>query len=235
MERDRTVFASRCVNVVAGAGVGQVVGGHVHCLHRRDGTRGRGRDALLQVAHLGGQRGLVTNSGRHTAEQCGHLGTGLREAEDVVHEQQNVLALITEVFGLGQTSQADAQTGSRRLVHLAVDQAGLVDNAGVAHLQVQVGTLTGTLANAGEHGSAAVLLSQVVDEFLDDNGLANAGAAEQTGLAALDERLDQVDGLDARLKDLGLRDQLVILGSRTMDGHVAGDLGHGLARQRARP
>ena len=73
-----------------------------------------------------------------------------------------------------------------------------------------------------------MLLSQVVDEFLDDNGLANAGAAEQTGLTALDERLDQVDGLDARLKDLGLRDQLVVLGSRTMDGHVAGDLGHGL-------
>lgn len=52
--------------------------------------------------------------------------------------------------------------------------------------------------------------------------------AEQTGLTALDERLDQVDGLDARLEDLGLRDQLVILGSRTMDGHVAGDFGHGL-------
>ena len=73
-----------------------------------------------------------------------------------------------------------------------------------------------------------MLLSQVVDELLDDNGLANAGAAEQTGLTALDERLDQVDGLNARLEDLGLRDQLVILGSRTMDGHVAGDLGHGL-------
>ena len=126
------------------------------------------RDALLQVAHLGGQRGLVAHSGRHTTEQCGHLGTGLREAEDVVHEQQHVLALVTEVLGLGQTRQADAQTGSRRLVHLAVDQAGLVDNAGVAHLQVQVGTLAGTLAHAGEHGSAAVLLSQVVDELLDD-------------------------------------------------------------------
>ena len=41
------------------------------------------------------------------------------------------------------------------------------------------------------------------------DGLAHAGAAEQTGLTALDERLDQVDGLDARLEDLGLRDQLV--------------------------
>ena len=80
-----------------------------------------------------------------------------------------------------------------------------------AHLQVQVGTLTGTLTDAGEHGSAAVLLRQVVDQLLDDNGLANAGAAEQAGLTALDERLDKVDSLDARLEDLGLRDQGIVI------------------------
>ena len=150
-------------------------------------------DALLQVAHLGSQRGLVANSGRHTAEQSRHLGTRLGEAEDVVDEQQHVLALIAEVLRLGQTGQAHAQTGSRRLVHLTVDQAGLVDNAGIAHLEVQVGTLAGTLTDAGEDGRAAVLLRQVVDELLDDNGLANASAAKQTSLTALDEGLDKVD------------------------------------------
>ena len=169
-----------------------------------------GGDALLQVTHLGGQRGLVAYGGGHTAQQCGHLGTGLGEAEDVVHEQKHVLALIAEVLGLGQAGQTHAQTGSRRLVHLAVDQAGLVDNAGLAHLQVQVGTLAGALAHAGEHRGAAVLLGQVVDELLDDNGLADASAAEQARLAALDEGLDQVDGLDAGLEDLGLRGQVVV-------------------------
>lgn len=40
-----------------------------------------------------------------------------------------------------------------------------------------------------------MLLSQVVDELLDDNGLANASAAEQTRLTTLNEGLDQVDSL----------------------------------------
>ena len=76
-------------------GVGQVVGGNVDSLDRGDGTRGSRRDALLQVAHLGCQRRLVADGGRHTTEKCGHLGASLREAEDVVDKQQNVLTLIT--------------------------------------------------------------------------------------------------------------------------------------------
>ena len=178
------------MNVVAGAGSVKVVSGDVDGLHRGDRT-GRGRrDALLKVAHLSSQRRLIAYSRRHTAEKCGHLRTSLGEAEDIVHEQKHVLALIAEVLSFSQTSEADAQTRSRRFVHLAVNQAGLVDNAGVAHLEEQVGTLAGTLAYAGEHGRAAVLLSEVVDKLLNDNGLADACAAEQAGLAALDERLD---------------------------------------------
>ena len=125
-------------------------------------------------------------------------------------------------------AETHAQTRSRRLVHLAVDEAGLVDDARVAHLQVEVGTLAGTLAHAREHRRAAVLLGQVVDELLDDNRLAHAGAAEQTRLAALDEGLDEVDGLDAGLEDLGGGGQLVVVRSRTVDGHVALHLGHRL-------
>ena len=185
IERDRTVFASRCVNV-GRRRVGQVVGGHVHGLHGRDGAGGRRRDALLQVAHLGCQRRLVTHGRGHAAQQSGHLGAGLREAEDVVHEQKHVLALIAEVLRLGEARETHAQTRSRRLVHLTVHEAGLVDDARVAHLQVEVGTLAGTLAHAREHRRAAVRLGQVVDELLDDNRLAHAGAAEQTRLAALD-------------------------------------------------
>ena len=50
-----------------------------------------------------------------------------------------------------------AHTGSGRLVHLAVDQSGLVDNAALGHFTVQVVALTGALANAGEHRVAVVL------------------------------------------------------------------------------
>ena len=53
------------------------------------------------------------------------LGARLREAEDVVDEEQDVLALfIAEVLGHGQAGQGDAeQTRAGGLVHLAEDRA----------------------------------------------------------------------------------------------------------------
>src|SRR5690606_2259488 len=74
-------------------GVGVVVGGDVDRLQRRDRvTAGRG-DALLEDAHLVGEVRLVANRARHAAEQGRDLRAGLREAEDVVDEEQNVLLL----------------------------------------------------------------------------------------------------------------------------------------------
>jgi hypothetical protein len=47
-----------------------------------------------------------------------------------------------------------------------------------------------------------VLLGDVVDEFHHVHGLAHAGATEQTDLAALGERADQVDNLDAGFQQI---------------------------------
>ena len=47
-------------------------------------------------------------------------------------------------------------------------------------------------------------LGDVVDQLLDQHGLADAGAAEQADLAALGIRREQVDDLDAGDQDLGL-------------------------------
>jgi hypothetical protein len=69
---------------------------------------------------------------------------------------------------------------------------------------VEIVALAGTLADAGEHGVAAVRLGDVVDELENDDRLADAGAAERAGLAALDEGADQIDDLDAGLEDLAL-------------------------------
>ena len=99
--------------------VGQIVGRHVNRLHRGDRTLVRGGDALLQRTHVGGQCRLITHGRRNTAEKCRHFRTGLREAEDVVDEEQHVLALVAEMFGDGETRERDAHTRTRRLVHLA--------------------------------------------------------------------------------------------------------------------
>ena len=58
-----------------------------------------------------------------------------------------------------------------------------------------------------------MLLGNVIDELHDQNGFADAGAAEQTNLTALGIRCDQVNNLDARFKDL-CRGFLLIISRR---------------------
>ena len=68
---------------------------------------------------------------------------------------------------------------------------------GFDELVIEVVAFAGTLADAGEHRVAAMGLGDVVDQFLNQHGLADAGAAEQADLAALGVRRQQVDDLDA--------------------------------------
>ncbi len=120
--------------------------------------------------------------------------------------------------------ESDAETRPWRLGHLAIDQRCLalgeileVDNAGLLELYPEVVALAGALAYAGEDGETAVLAGDVVDEFLNDDGLADAGAAEEADLAALEERLDEVDDLDAGLEHLFAGRLLVEGGGLTVD------------------
>ena len=116
------------------------------------------------------------------------------------------------------------QTGARLLIHLAEDQCGLLQNAGLAHLADEVVALTGTLADAGEHGHAAVVLGDALDHLLDQHGLADACTTEQTDLAALHVRGQQIDDLDAGFEHLGLGLQLVECRRLAVDGPAFGDL-----------
>ncbi len=109
-----------------GGGISQIVSGHVDGLHGGDGALLGGGDALLHATHVSGQGGLVSDGGRDTSEQGGHLGAGLCESEDVVDEEQHVLALlITEILGDGETCESDTGTGAGRLVHLTVHECDL--------------------------------------------------------------------------------------------------------------
>ena len=100
---------------------------------------------------------------------------------------------VAEVLGHRQRRQRDAQTHARRLVHLAEHERRVREDARLGHLQEQVVALARALADAGEHRHAAVLLRLAADHLLDDDGLADAGAAEHADLAALHVGLEQVD------------------------------------------
>ncbi len=69
-----------------------------------------------------------------------------------------------------------------------------------------------------------MLQGDVVDQFHDDDGFAHAGAAKQADLAALQERLDQVDNLDAGLEHLHLGRLLVERRGLAMDGIALGGI-----------
>ena len=189
--------------------VGKVVGRNVNSLNRGNRTLFGRRNTLLQVAHLGSQRWLIPYSRWHTTKQRRYLGACLREAEDVVDKQQNVLTLVTEVLSRGKTSQANTQTCSWRLIHLTVNQAGFIDNARFFHFEVQVGTFTRTLTYAGEHRGTTMLLCQVVNKFLNKNGFTNTSAAKQTRFTTAYIGLKQVNCFNTCFKNFGLGGKFV--------------------------
>ncbi len=65
-------------------------------------------------------------------------------------------------------------------------------------------------------------LGDVVDQLLDQHGLADAGAAEQADLAALGVGREQVDDLDAGDEDLRLGRLIDIGGRRRVDRPLLG-------------
>ncbi len=96
-------------------------------------------DALLERAHLRRERRLVTHGARDTAEERGHFASRLREAEDVVDEQEDVLAFfVAEVLGDGEGRERDAGAGARRLVHLAEDERRSSMMHGLAGLELRL-------------------------------------------------------------------------------------------------
>ncbi len=63
--------------------------------------------------------------------------------------------------------------------------------------------LARAFANAGEHRDPLIALHHCVDQFHHHDGLADAGATEHRRLAALRQRRQQIDDLDAGFEDGG--------------------------------
>ena len=73
------------------AGVGEVVGRHIHRLHGGNGAIfGRG-NAFFEGAHISGQRRLVSGFRRYAPKKGGYLRPGLDKPVHIVDEKNNVL------------------------------------------------------------------------------------------------------------------------------------------------
>jgi sugar (pentulose or hexulose) kinase len=68
---------------------------------------------------------------------------------------------------------------------------------------VQIVTLTSTLADTGEDRVTTVSLSDVVDQLLNEDGLADTSTTEETNLSTTSVRSEQIDDLDTSDQNLG--------------------------------
>ncbi|MMZ65202.1 hypothetical protein D1872_275910 [compost metagenome] len=84
-----------------------------------------------------------------------------------------------------------------------------INNAGLCHFHVKVITFTSTFTNACEHGNTAMLLSNVIDQFLNGNGFTYTGTTEEADLTTLCIRSKQVDNFNTCLQNLGLCRQIL--------------------------
>jgi peptide chain release factor 1 len=188
--------------------IGQIVSWHVNGLDGGNGSLGGGGNTLLHETHVDGEGWLVTDGRWDTAKKSGHLGTGLGETENVVNEEEHILALlITEILGNGETGKSDTGTGSRWLVHLTEDKCDLglaikVDDLGLLHLVVQIVTLTGTLTDTSEHGVTTVGLGDVVNQLLNEHSLSDTGTSEETNLTTTGVWGKEIDDLDTGNQNL---------------------------------
>ncbi len=190
--------------------VGDVVGRDVNRLQRSDRSSLERRDPFLERAHLAGQRRLVADRRGHPAEQSRDLRTGLGETEDVVDEEQHVLALdVAEVLGHRQGRERDSQPDPRRLVHLSENQGRLFDDPRLGHLEIEVVAFPGALSDPGEHRDPAVLLGYPADHLLDQDCLADSRTSEESDLSALQIGADEVEDFDPGLEDLLLRSDVL--------------------------
>ena len=71
-------------------------------------------------------------------------------------------------------------------------------------IQPEVVTLAGSLADARKYRLSAVNLRDIVDQLHDQDGFTDSRTAEQSDLAALGNRGEKVDYLEAGLEDFGL-------------------------------
>src|ERR1700722_9329159 len=208
--------------------VGVVVGRHIDGLHRCNRSILGRSNAFLQFADFRVQVGLVTYGGRHAAKQGRHFRPSLYETENVVDEKQHVqLLFIAEIFRHSDTRQTNAKTRAGRLSHLPVNQGATRfvrvtgdDHARFLHFQPKVVSFAGTFTDARENRNAAMLHRDVVNQFLNQHGLAHAGAAEQSDFAALQIRLGEVHDLDTGLEHLQVGGLIFKLWGGAMNGIV---------------
>ena len=109
---------------------------------------------------------------------------------------------ITEVFSHCKTSKTYAHTSPWWLIHLSIYEGCFIDNARLFHFVPQVITFTSTFPYTGEYGIAAVLCSNIVNQFHNQYGFTYTGTTEKTDFTTFYVWSDKVNDLNTCFQDL---------------------------------
>src|SRR5579863_1509594 len=83
---------------------------------------------------------------------------------------------------------------------------------------VEVVAFAGALTHAGENAIATMTFGDIVNQFLNDNGFADASTAECADLATFHEGADEINDFDAGLEDFDARGLVFQGGSFSVNG-----------------
>lgn len=157
----------------------------------------------MEGTEICSQGRLITDGRGNTSEQGGHFRASLGESEDIVNEQQDILSFfISEVLSNSETSEADSSSGTRGFVHLSEDECASrfvvinADNFGSNHFVIEIVSFSGSLSDTGEDGVTTVMLSNVVNKFLNEHSLSDTGTSEETNLTTSSIGSEEIDDLN---------------------------------------
>ncbi len=86
------------------------------------------------------------------------------------------------------------------LFHGFFEFLAVFDDAGLYHLPEEVVTLPGTFTDPGKDGESVVFLCNIVDKFLDKNGLADSRSSEKSDFPAFQIRFKKIYDLYPGIK-----------------------------------
>lgn len=185
--------------------IGEVVGGHANRLHGRDGAAAGVGDTLLQAGQPGAHGRLVAQARGHLPHQPQDFRAGLDEAKNGVRQQQQVAApVVAAAASRHQHSVANAKARTRRLVRLGKGRHHVGQHASGLHLTVQLLAFAQVLADAAENTHTFLVAHQLVDHLGQQHRFAHARAAKQARLAAVRQRCEHINRLDAGLENFRL-------------------------------
>ena len=89
-----------------------------------------------------------------------------------------------------------------RFVHLAKHHDRIIQHAGFAHFPIELLGFAASLTNATEQTDSGMFAHDVMDQLRDQYRLAHARTTKQPRLATAFQGRQEIDGLNAGVKDL---------------------------------